>query len=239
MKKYIFKKDNLIVNAHNKQEAYKIYNQFTKDNTDVGVADFLRRKGVKFTKVNGVEGKTIIEFDNERDWTLGSKELRNKYNYKSYESRKEGNTYKVILEDSNIEQEIINELKKVGLTLTPQAKRDIKWNIIDYLNNSNLTVKQWVKMIISGKTEDVSDLFEKTGSYTRYFTDAKIAYYEVLWYEGKNEREAMQGDFKTKEFKTESQAMAFYRSIKNDNGKFAFWVTGRSSDGDVLKDLVY
>ena len=99
MKNYVFKKQGIVVKAKSERQAREIYNQYLHDSSDLGVAEFLKSKGIKFSKIDGTKGNIIIKFDNEKDWTLGSKHLRTKYGRKGYESIKEGNSYKVILGD--------------------------------------------------------------------------------------------------------------------------------------------
>lgn len=86
------------------------------------------------------------------------------------------------------------------------------------------------------KTINYTDAVEKPIADSSL--DSRIAYYEVLWYEGDNERDALRGDFKTKEFKTKNEAMNFYRREKNDKRKFAFWITGRRPNGDLEEDVL-
>ena len=62
--------------------------------------------------------------------------------------------------------------------------------------------------------------------------------FEVLWYEGDNEEDAMQHDPITKEFDYETDAKDFYKFIKDDEGKFGFWVTERDPDWKVVKDII-
>ena len=64
-------------------------------------------------------------------------------------------------------------------------------------------------------------------------------YYEVLWYEGQNEHEALCGDYYTKKYLSRKQALAYYEKHKNDANKFGWWVTERDEDGYILDDLIY
>lgn len=67
-----------------------------------------------------------------------------------------------------------------------------------------------------------------------------MAPFEVLWYTGENEEDALLGSSSTKEFKTRKQALAFYEKHKNDPEKFAFWVTRRDNEyWDVIEDIIY
>lgn len=70
-------------------------------------------------------------------------------------------------------QEVIDAAKKCGLTFTKEALKDLKWNIVDYINESPTlwSAEDWMEMVIYGGGEDVSDLFEKTGNYRKYFYD--------------------------------------------------------------------
>lgn len=62
--------------------------------------------------------------------------------------------------------------------------------------------------------------------------------FEVLWYEGPSEEEAMKGDYQTKEFDNEKDAMDYYNFTKDDEGKYGFWVTERDENWEVVKNLV-
>lgn len=62
--------------------------------------------------------------------------------------------------------------------------------------------------------------------------------FEVLWYEGNTEEEALRGDYHTKEFFTKKQALAYYQAHKGDANRFGWWVTHRDADWDVLETLV-
>lgn len=62
--------------------------------------------------------------------------------------------------------------------------------------------------------------------------------FEVLWYEGDNAEDALQGDYHSKEFSSEQAAMRFYEKSKDDANKYGFWVTERDSDWDVVRDIV-
>ena len=115
MKNYVFKKQGIVVKAKSERQAREIYNQYLHDSSDLGVAEFLKSKGIKFSKIDGTKGNIIIKFDNEKDWTLGSKHLRTKYGKKGYESIKEGNKYQVILGDS------FNDDSTVTISVKPKG----------------------------------------------------------------------------------------------------------------------
>lgn len=57
-------------------------------------------------------------------------------------------------------------------------------------------------------------------------------YFEVLWYD-------VNGKVYAEEFQRRNQAMKFYEQHKCDDDKFAFWVTKRDKDDNVLEDIVY
>ena len=59
----------------------------------------------------------------------------------------------------------------------------------------------------------------------------------MLLYEGNNADEAMSGDFVTKEFETEEEAMAEYHELKKRNDVFGLWVTSRDADGELIDDI--
>ena len=63
--------------------------------------------------------------------------------------------------------------------------------------------------------------------------------YEVLWYEGNTEEEALCGDAHWVNFSTRKKALNYYEQHKNDAGCFAWWVTKRDADGEIVEDLVY
>ena len=63
--------------------------------------------------------------------------------------------------------------------------------------------------------------------------------YEVLWYVGQNEKDALQGDIYTKEFSTKQAALNYYEKHKNDCGCFGWWVTKRNAYGDVVEDYIF
>lgn len=64
-------------------------------------------------------------------------------------------------------------------------------------------------------------------------------YYEVLWYNGTSEEDALQkGNYESKSFRSSKAAMNCYNKHKNDSNKFGWWVTYRDADGCVLDDLV-
>lgn len=105
MKNYIFKKQGIVVKAKSERQAREIYNQYLHDSSDLGVAEFLKSKGIKFSKIDGTKGNIVIKFDNEKDWALGSKYLRTKYGKKGYESIKEGDKYQVILGDELVKDD--------------------------------------------------------------------------------------------------------------------------------------
>lgn len=57
--------------------------------------------------------------------------------------------------------------------------------------------------------------------------------YEVLWYNHFDE------SYETREFKTRSEALSFYKKIKDDPLKHSFWVTKRNEDWEVIEDIIY
>lgn len=126
MKNYVFKKQGIVVKAKSERQAREIYNQYLHDSSDLGVAEFLKRKGIKFSKIDGTKGNIVIKFDNEKDWTLGSKHLRTKYGRKGYESIKEGNSYKVILGDSLTEDAYVYSTNASTLMTYSFAKRCVE-----------------------------------------------------------------------------------------------------------------
>lgn len=64
--------------------------------------------------------------------------------------------------------------------------------------------------------------------------------YEVLWYVGATEQEAMLGgNIYTKEFSTKKQALNYYEKHKNDAGCFGWLVTKRNSDWEIVEDIIY
>ena len=66
-------------------------------------------------------------------------------------------------------------------------------------------------------------------------------YYEVLWYNGNTEEEALhKGDYDTKTFASKQSALNYYEKHKNDANKFGWWVTKRyTDDGTVADDIIY
>jgi predicted DNA-binding WGR domain protein len=63
--------------------------------------------------------------------------------------------------------------------------------------------------------------------------------FEVLWYEGPDEKTAEQGDPKTKEFDNSNDAVSFYKTLKNDKNKFGLWVTEREpKNWTVVRDVI-
>ena len=64
-------------------------------------------------------------------------------------------------------------------------------------------------------------------------------YYEVLWYEGSTEEEALEHDYHYEEFTTRKEAMNYYNKHKNDSGKFGWLVTKRNEYGEIIEDIIY
>lgn len=71
------------------------------------------------------------------------------------------------------DQDVINAAKKYGLTFTREALRDLEWNVIDYINDSNFnSADEWMKAVIDGETEDISDMFEKDINWKKQFRES-------------------------------------------------------------------
>ena len=64
-------------------------------------------------------------------------------------------------------------------------------------------------------------------------------YYEVLWYEGKTEEEAMQGDPKTAQFHSRLSAIDYYSVKKLELNRWGWWITKRNQDDEILEDIIY
>ena len=64
------------------------------------------------------------------------------------------------------------------------------------------------------------------------------SYFEVLWYEGPNRREAMMGDFLSESFETEEEALAKHEELKTKENVYSIWVTSRDEEGELVKDIV-
>ena len=62
--------------------------------------------------------------------------------------------------------------------------------------------------------------------------------FEVLWYEGTNEKEAINNGYITEEFRTRKEALDFYEKHKNDANKFDWWITRRNADWEVIEDII-
>lgn len=68
-----------------------------------------------------------------------------------------------------------------------------------------------------------------------------IYYYEVLWYEGDTEEEALNsGNYTAKTFASRKQALNYYEKHKAEPHRWGWWVTKRYSDDDsVAEDIIY
>jgi len=67
-------------------------------------------------------------------------------------------------------EDMIKRAAYYKLTFTPEALKDLQSNIVDYIREQNWTVEDWfITMVVRQRGEDVSELFEKTGNYNKYF----------------------------------------------------------------------
>lgn len=64
-------------------------------------------------------------------------------------------------------------------------------------------------------------------------------YYEVLWYEGETEEQALQNDFTYEEFNTRKEAMFYYNKHKNDKNCWGWLVTKRNEYGEIVEDIIF
>ena len=63
--------------------------------------------------------------------------------------------------------------------------------------------------------------------------------FEVLWYEGPAEFDAVRGDYRTKEFYTRKKALAFYEKHRNDENKYLWLVTHRDANWVIIETIVW
>lgn len=62
--------------------------------------------------------------------------------------------------------------------------------------------------------------------------------FEVGWYEGLSEEEAKRGDPVFKKFNSEKDAQDYYELIKDDEGKFGFFINEWDEKGELVKDIL-
>lgn len=163
MKNYIFKKQGIVVKAKSERQAREIYNQYLHDSSDLGVAEFLKSKGIKFSKIDGTKGNIVIKFDNEKDWALGSKYLRTKYGKKGYESIKEGNSYKVILGDY-----IIQDADFYGANQGSEKADDILFALQVMYGEPMYSYNDFRKMNLSQAEVNEAITYVKKKRYDKY-----------------------------------------------------------------------
>lgn len=61
--------------------------------------------------------------------------------------------------------------------------------------------------------------------------------FEVLWYEGPTEFDAVMDDFHTKEFYTRKKALAFYEKHRNDENKYLWMVSHRNANWKIIERI--
>ena len=66
----------------------------------------------------------------------------------------------------------------------------------------------------------------------------KFYYFEVLWYKGRNEKEALENDFEYIEFPDRKEAMSYYKKHRKDKNKFGWLVTKRNEWGEIIEDII-
>lgn len=70
-------------------------------------------------------------------------------------------------------QDVIDAARKYGLTFTEEALKDLEWNVVDYINDDSEfnNADEWMKAVIDGKTEELSDLFVQDVNWKKIFND--------------------------------------------------------------------
>lgn len=64
-----------------------------------------------------------------------------------------------------------------------------------------------------------------------------IEYYEVLYYTGKTEMEAMSGDFTAEQFENEKDARDRARKLETTDNVFAIFTSARNCFDEILGDF--
>ena len=67
-------------------------------------------------------------------------------------------------------EDVLSAIKRKGLVLTKEAEADLDWNIVDYINEREITAEQWLKEVIAREGENSEDyLFVKNEVFDKYF----------------------------------------------------------------------
>lgn len=71
-------------------------------------------------------------------------------------------------------QDVIDAAKEYGLTFTEQELKDLEWDIVDYINDSEVfnDADEWMKAVVDGETEDLSDVFVKDANWKKVFNES-------------------------------------------------------------------
>lgn len=189
---------------------------------------------VKFN--NGKEVKTSFRFTLDGNNISGLNEsFAKEENSYTIEGKIENNTF--ITENINYKYNIGEDLVE-GCTKEPINEESNIDKVLKLLGDNNVVEENKEEQTNEDYTRVVNQVVAEYPEDEDDEDEVEDTKFEVLWYEGANEDEAKQGDPYTKEFDNEKDAMDYYNLIKDDEGKFGFWVTERDEDWQVVKDLV-